>query len=62
MSSFTVHINTDNAAFDDDEGGVQEIMRILAVVIAKVSQGEGSGNLMDFNGNTVGEFTFDEND
>lgn len=58
MSTFTVTIDTENAAFDDDDGGIHEISRLLHVVIEAINQGSGGGGLLDINGNTVGRFGF----
>jgi hypothetical protein len=54
---FTVHIRTDNAAFEDAPG---EVARILQVVAERVRDGQTSGRVLDINGNSVGGFGFDD--
>lgn len=49
-----LHINTGNAAFEDDNKGY-EVARIFEVAAEIFSQGEKEFNLRDVNGNTVGE-------
>jgi hypothetical protein len=57
---FTVEVNCDNAAFED-EGPVHEIRRILqALAKTVVYYGHGQGSLLDINGNIVGRYTFTE--
>lgn len=48
-----IDINTDNAAFQEDE---RELQRILLETVAKIKDGETDGYLKDYNGNRVGEF------
>ena len=63
---FTLRIETDNAAFgeqeDNSEGysddAVAEVARILRKCADKIENGVDAGNLMDVNGNKVGEFSF----
>jgi len=50
---FVINFNMDNASFDGKE---QEISRILNKVSERVKKGELEGNIIDHNGNTVGEF------
>ena len=49
----TIDIKTDNAAFQDSD---TELYDILGRIAMAVQDGERSGNLMDSNGNTVGKF------
>lgn len=49
----TIEINTDNAAFEDNLGEVQHIIREIA---KKIEQGRECGKCMDLNGNSVGEW------
>lgn len=56
---FTLKINTDNAAFEDD--ATHEIKRILEEVAMdlELATNHGcSGNIRDVNGNTVGEWKY----
>ena len=50
---FVINFNMDNASFEWKE---QEISRILNKVSERVKKGELEGNIMDSNGNIVGEF------
>ncbi len=52
MSKFCLEIETDNAAFEDE----QEVARILTIVSGKISSGQESGSCFDSNGNNVGSF------
>lgn len=57
--SFKFEIDTDNAAFDDEDGDLAgETARILRDVAAKVEDGRTSGRAVDFNGNIVGYWRF----
>ena len=53
---FTIKIKTDNAAFEglDKSWEIGHILDKLAARI--ITTGETSGNLLDSNGNTVGEY------
>ena len=55
-----INIRTDNAAFEEDEGAT-ECARILRDIASKLERGVwmDSNRLIDFNGNTVGEWTFE---
>lgn len=54
---FEITIETDNAAFGEDEGGAgPEVARILREVADKVENGAAGGRVFDFNGNGVGRF------
>ena len=60
---FEISINTDNSAFVDAVTGEQipyELARLLRVVAGRVEEGETTGKLRDFNGNTVGSFGYDD--
>lgn len=50
----TIKIDMDNAAFEDDEGQLVDILKTVAVKV--VQYGVLKGNCRDWNGNTVGEF------
>lgn len=58
---FTLTIETDNAAFDVDQGNeLAAILRKLADVLDHTSHESGdSGSVRDYNGNTVGHWTLD---
>jgi hypothetical protein len=49
----TIDIKTDNAAFQDND---TELYDIMGRVSMAVSDGEREGRLMDSNGNKVGNF------
>jgi hypothetical protein len=51
---FTMTIDTDNAAFEEDPGF--ELARLLKLVAHRVEEGERYGSLYDANGNYVGEY------
>ena len=51
---FKLEFKTDNAAFEDLEYAVAEI---LDEVQTKVEAGSRKGTVMDFNGNSVGEWS-----
>jgi hypothetical protein len=54
---FTITIETDNAAFQDDPAG--ELAHILGKVAERVSDVDhrhDAGKVMDVNGNSVGEW------
>lgn len=63
---FTLKIETDNAAFGDQDGKgdnisedcFAEVARILRKTADRVEREAVSGPLMDVNGNKVGEFSF----
>lgn len=59
MTTFTLTINCDNTAFEDNQGS--EIARILCRLAEHVDGrsadvGRGSGAVFDANGNRVGEW------
>ena len=54
---FELKIETDNAAFDDENDGRDEIARILRDVATALVHGARTGVLHDTNGNRVGNFT-----
>jgi hypothetical protein len=57
----SLNIETGNAAFDADGGGLNaESARILRHVADRVEAGQMSGNVRDINGNTVGSFELTE--
>lgn len=55
--AFTLTINTDNAAFEDE--GEYEVANILRKAAEIVEDGEDSFVLRDVNGNKVGTASFD---
>lgn len=57
--TFTVIIETGNAAFDDGNRG-NEVARILRAAADKVERGLDSIALRDYNGNVVGRLTVKE--
>lgn len=54
---FRLTIDTGNDAFTGD--ALPEIRRLMGVVAKKIGNGQHEGNLLDSNGNTVGQFTFE---
>ena len=52
---FTLAFATDNAAFDDDDGGRTEIARILYDTARAIESGQVTVTLRDINGNHVGQ-------
>ena len=60
---FTVEVDLSGAAFAgyDESFDESELVRLLDIVVYSVQDGNCSGgSLMDYNGNTVGSFTFTE--
>lgn len=56
MSSFELHLNTDNAAFDWPARN-REVARLLRKLADKLDEGEtGYGPIYDVNGNRVGSW------
>lgn len=65
MTTFTVEIDCDNAAFQDEDAREYEIGRILRDLAGTIEAGprldkEIGGPLRDENGNTVGSWSMDE--
>ena len=60
MSNIIITINTDNAAFEDDEE--VEVARILRNLANRIEMAgcRAQGPLRDINGNIVGEFIIKE--
>lgn len=62
---FTLEITTDNAAFHEPDGLPhasylrEEVIRLLGNAAEQVRALRTSGGLIDYNGNTVGNFTFE---
>ena len=54
----TIHIEMDNAAFEDDPG--VELARILRETARKIEEGYWAGQCYDINGNQVGNFDIAE--
>ena len=57
---FKLEIATDNAAFDGPDTRDHEVARILTEVSSKLKQGYDHGRCIDFNGNVVGEFHYED--
>ena len=64
---FKIEIKTGNAAFTDPYTGEysgwdenHEVARILREIADKIDDGKREGKAIDYNGNSVGEFTFYE--
>jgi hypothetical protein len=65
MEAFTLSIKTVNAAFhdgsdDSEQAARQEVARILRDVAKHVENGSDGRRLCDSNGNSVGEFNFQD--
>ncbi len=58
MTTFTLKIDTDNAAFEFPEGEVARILRHVANLVE--NGGYREGPLLDVSGNRVGEYRFEE--
>jgi len=56
----SLHIKTDNAAFEDDNKAL-EVVRILKKVVTSIESGTAFGRMKDTNGNFVGDWTTDYN-
>lgn len=58
--SFELRFSTSNAAFDPEDGDpCGEVARILRLAAEGASFGVTSKTIMDINGNTIGEWNFD---
>ena len=57
---YTLTIQADGAAFDDDWDGLAEVSRILRATAQRLANEPPPLTLKDFNGNTVGSLTFTE--
>lgn len=64
---FKLSIETGNAAFADPYTGEEsswdenhEVARILREIADKIDDGRREGKAIDYNGNSVGEYTFYE--
>lgn len=62
---FNLLIKTGNAAFRDPYTGEEssweenhEVARILREIADKIDDGKREGKAIDYNGNSVGEYTF----
>jgi len=58
MAEFNMKIRSDNAAFSD--GGGPEVARLLRQTADRIEAGHDYGRLMDYNGNGVGEWDFEQ--
>jgi cytochrome c-type biogenesis protein CcmH/NrfF len=54
---FILNMNCDNAAFEEPS---IEISRILRKVAGQIEAGQEAGQIIDVNGNSVGEFHLQE--
>ena len=54
---FKLQMDTDNAAFGDDDKG-PEVARILREIAERIEDGDESGTCRDINGNTCGAWQF----
>jgi hypothetical protein len=59
MTTFALTIDSDNAAFDDGEGGRHEVVRLLGVALRNIKDGRNDQTLFDVNGNKVGSYVFE---
>ena len=58
MGTFTIEIETDNAAFGETRiGAARELAIMLHEIARRLARGETEGRVRDVNGNTVGRFT-----
>ncbi len=60
MTTFQIHISTDNAAFEDDS----EIPRILRKIADDIDNGRDISmfqTILDANGNNVGRYGLEDN-
>lgn len=58
---FRLEFETDNAAFDAEDGDpAGEVRRILHSIGERVRLGVTEGNVLDVNGNTVGSWSWDQ--
>jgi hypothetical protein len=60
MTTFTLTIQTEGAAFED--GPEHELARMLGVTANRLLCGDTSGPVLDINGNVRGHFGIDEHD
>ena len=59
MAEFTMTVNLDNAAFEDDPS---ELVRIIKKVARMVEDGQEGNFLNDINGNKVGSFLIEKDE
>lgn len=55
-SGFNLEITCDNAAYSD--GWEIEVARQLREIADRLEMGGEYGNILDYNGNTVGEYSY----
>ena len=53
---FTMQIESENAAFEPDAEGINEVARIVSQLANDLCEGRTQGALLDVNGNRVGSF------
>ena len=53
-SNFTLNIDCENLAFEDD--AAPELARLLREIADRIESGSMAGNIRDINGNRVGSF------
>lgn len=62
--TFTLRIDTDNAAFGEYEDAtraeVSRLLRVVATVVNNDQAGASSGRIRDVNGNTVGQWAWED--
>lgn len=58
-TTFSVNIESGNAAFDGDYGSRTEVSRLLSQIVDRIQDGADSGMLHDINGNSVGSWDLD---
>ena len=51
-----VKFNMDNAAFDGEDGGKQEAVRLLRKIVDEIESGVTGAYIFDVNGNRIGEW------
>jgi len=56
MNTFRMHVRLDNAAFDDSDELPRLLRRVAGVVTAKGAEPCHAQQLLDINGNVVGQW------
>jgi hypothetical protein len=56
---FTIEIESDSEAFDTDDKARRELQWMLHEVLSYLEQGYTEGSLLDSNGNTSGQYSFE---
>ena len=55
--AFDLHLDTDNASFEDDHMH-DELIHIFAEIVTKIDDGDKIGDVIDLNGNRIGTWSF----